>query len=98
MKQKNPEVTSLFNQNAFINVTNFASDFNFLNLNYKEGKTLQLNISHLNKAKIFCSVFLAWLRFSLHNGSFTVMSIQPNGRVSISILGEAGSNRFLSFV
>lgn len=32
----------------------------------------------------------AWLRFSVHNGSYTVLTVLPSGRVSASVIGESG--------
>ena len=32
----------------------------------------------------------AWLRMSLHNGSMTWLTIRPNGRVSLRMLGDCG--------
>lgn len=61
----------------------------------QKNDSLEIIVCHANVIRYFVCRALqlppeAWLRFSLHNGSFTVMSIQPNGRVSVSILGEAG--------
>lgn len=57
--------------------------------------SIDIIICHANVIRYFVCRALqlppeAWLRFSLHNGSFTVMTIQPNGRVSVSMLGETG--------
>jgi len=57
--------------------------------------SIDIIVCHANVIRYFVCRALqlppeAWLRFSLYNGSFTVMSVQPSGCVSVSLMGEAG--------
>lgn len=61
----------------------------------QKDNSVQVMVCHGNVIRYFVCRALqlppqAWLRFSLPNGSFTTVTIQPTGRVSVSGLGEVG--------
>lgn len=61
----------------------------------QKDNSVQVLVCHGNVIRYFLCRALqlppqAWLRFSLPNGSFTTITIQPTGRVSISGIGEVG--------
>ncbi|KAB7505751.1 Serine/threonine-protein phosphatase PGAM5, mitochondrial [Armadillidium nasatum] len=55
----------------------------------------EIFVCHANVIRYFVCRALqlqpeAWLRMSLHNGSITILSIRPDGRVSLKMLGDCG--------
>lgn len=57
--------------------------------------SVEVLVCHGNVIRYFVTRALqlppeAWLRFSVHNGSITVLTISPTGRVAVTALGEAG--------
>ena len=61
----------------------------------QQNNSIDVLVCHGNVIRYFVCRALqlppeAWLRFGLHNGSITTITVQPNGRVSVSGLGESG--------
>ena len=57
--------------------------------------SIEILVCHGNVIRYFVCRALqlppqAWLRFAVHNGSFTIATIQPTGRISVSAFGESG--------
>jgi len=88
-----PEPHLFFEEGARIEA-GFRKYFHRADPSQKED-SIELLVCHGNVIRYFVCRALqlppqAWLRFALHNGSFTTVTIQPTGRVSISAIGETG--------
>lgn len=61
----------------------------------QESETYTLMVCHANVIRYFVCRALqlppeAWLRFNLHNASISWLSIFPNGKVALRLLGDCG--------
>jgi len=61
----------------------------------QKNDSIEILVCHGNVIRYFVCRALqlppeAWLRICLHNGSYTILSTKPNGRVSLSALGDCG--------
>jgi len=61
----------------------------------QEETSYEIIVCHANVIRYYVCRALqlppeAWLRMSLHNGSMTWLTIRPNGRVSLRMLGDCG--------
>jgi len=89
----NPDPHLFFEEGARIEA-GFRKYFHRADPGQKED-SVELLVCHGNVIRYFICRALqlppqAWLRIAVHNGSFTTVSIQPTGRVSISGIGEVG--------
>lgn len=62
---------------------------------FPERETIDVLVCHGNVIRYFLCRALqfppdAWLRFGIRNGSISVLTMRPSGRVSVSVVGETG--------